>query len=85
MEKHLMREAKRETDRETRQRDRYRERVYLVIWNLEFSSPFLDVARMFYVNSLFSCTARLWNSLPIECFPLTYNLNNLSLELADTY
>ena len=29
----------------------------------------------FYVNSFFPLTARLWNSLPIECFPLTYNLN----------
>ena len=28
-----------------------------------------------YVNSLFPRTARLLNSLPIECFPLTYNLN----------
>ena len=28
-----------------------------------------------YVNSFFPCTARLWNSLPIECFPLTYDLN----------
>ena len=28
-----------------------------------------------YVNSFFPCTARLWNSLPIECFPLNYNLN----------
>ena len=28
-----------------------------------------------YVNSFFLCTARIWNSLPIECFPLTYNLN----------
>ena len=28
-----------------------------------------------YVNSFFPHTARLWNSLPIECFPLTYNLN----------
>ena len=28
-----------------------------------------------YVNSFFTCTARLWNSLPIECFPLTYDLN----------
>ena len=30
-----------------------------------------------YVNSFFPCTARLWNSLLIECFPLTYNLNGL--------
>ena len=30
-----------------------------------------------YVNSFFPCTARFWNSLPIECFPLTHNLNGL--------
>ena len=28
------------------------------------------------VNSFFPRTARFWNSLPIECFPLTYNLND---------
>ena len=28
-----------------------------------------------YVDSFFPRTARLWNSLPIECFPLTYNLS----------
>ena len=28
-----------------------------------------------YVNSFFPHTARLWNSLPIKCFPLTYDLN----------
>ena len=28
-----------------------------------------------YVNSFFPRTARLWNYLPIECFPLTYNIN----------
>ena len=28
-----------------------------------------------YVKSFFPRTVRLWNSLPIECFPLTYNLN----------
>ena len=27
-----------------------------------------------YVSSFFSRTARLWNSLPVECFPLTYDL-----------
>ena len=26
-----------------------------------------------YANSFFPCTARLWNSLPIEYFPLTYD------------
>ena len=28
-----------------------------------------------YVNSFFFCTARSWIYLPIECFPLTYDLN----------
>ena len=28
-----------------------------------------------YVNSFLPRTARLWNSLPIECFPLSYDLN----------
>ena len=28
-----------------------------------------------YVNSFFPCTARLWNYLPIECFPFTYDLS----------
>ena len=28
-----------------------------------------------YVNSFFPHTARPWNSLPIECFPLTYDPN----------
>ena len=38
-----------------------------------------------YVKSFFPSPAGLWNSLIIECFPLTYNLNGLSLELTDTY
>ena len=29
-----------------------------------------------YVNSFFPRTAKLWNSLPIECFPLTYELSD---------
>ena len=28
-----------------------------------------------YVKSFFPRTARLWNFLPLECFPLIYNLN----------
>ena len=28
-----------------------------------------------YVNSFFPRTAGLWKSLPIDCFPLTYDLN----------
>ena len=31
-----------------------------------------------YVNSFFPCTARLWNSLPVECFPVTYDLNGFT-------
>ena len=29
-----------------------------------------------YVNSFFPHTVRLWNFLPIECFPLTYDLSS---------
>ena len=36
-----------------------------------------------YVKSFFPHPATLWNSLPIECFPLTYDLNGL--ELTETY
>ena len=35
-----------------------------------------------YVNSFFGI---LWNSLTIEWFPLTYDLNGLSLELTDIF
>ena len=28
-----------------------------------------------YVNCFFLRTARIWNSLPIECIPLTFDLN----------
>ena len=34
-----------------------------------------------YVNSFFPRTARLWNSLPIECFPLTYDLSGLKSKI----
>ena len=29
-----------------------------------------------YVNSFSPRKARLWNSLPVQCFPLTYGLND---------
>ena len=38
---------------------------------------FVTISRCYkdvYVNSSFLGTARLWNSLPRECFPLTYDL-----------
>ena len=31
-----------------------------------------------YANSFFSRTAKLWNSLPVDCFLLTYNLNHFT-------
>ena len=31
-----------------------------------------------YVNEFFPQTARLWNSLPIECFPLNYELSGFN-------
>ena len=40
-----------------------------------FLPPFLDVIRISVSTVFFPCTARLWNSLPIECFPLIYDLN----------
>ena len=42
-----------------------------------FLSPFPDVTRM-YVSNFFPRTAKLWNSLPIECFPLTYDLSGFN-------
>ena len=40
----------------------------------DFSVTILRCYKDVYVKSLFR-TARLWNSLPIECFPLTYDLS----------
>ena len=40
---------------------------------------FVTIPRFYkdvYVNSFFPCTARLWNSFLIKCFPLTYDLSN---------
>ena len=35
-----------------------------------------------YVNSFFPSTARLWNSLPIKCFPLTYDLSGFTSRIS---
>ena len=34
-----------------------------------------------YVNSFFPRTAKLWNSLPIECFHLTYDLSGFKFRI----
>ena len=41
-----------------------------------FPSHFLDSCYK-DVNSFFPRTVRLWNSLPAECYPLTYDLNGI--------
>ena len=40
----------------------------------DFSATIARCYKDVYVNSFFPHLARLWNSLPIECFPLTYGL-----------
>ena len=40
-----------------------------------FSATISRSYKDIYANSFFPHTARLWNSLPIECFPLTYDLS----------
>ena len=57
----------------------YSDRLY--DFSVTISTCYKDV----YNNSFFPCTARLWNSLPIECFYLTYDLSALSLESTDTF
>ena len=47
---------------------RYSDRLH------DFTVTILRCYKDVYVNSFFPRTARLWNSLPIECFPLTYDL-----------
>ena len=46
-----------------------------------FSVTIPRLSKDVYVNSFFPRTARLWNSLSIECFPLTYNLNGFKSRL----
>ena len=50
----------------------------------DFSVTILRCYKDVFVNSFFPRTARLWNSLPLECFPLTYDINGLSLELTES-
>ena len=44
----------------------------------DFSVSILRGYKDVYVNSFFPHIARHWNSLPIECFPLTYDLNGFN-------
>ena len=53
-----------------------------ILWKLHawFSSSGQKWLSAYEILVFFKCqygrrTGRLWNSLPIECFPLAYNLN----------
>ena len=48
---------------------RYSDRLY------DFSVTIPRCYKDVYVNSFFPRTAKLWNSLPIDCFLLTYDLS----------
>ena len=48
---------------------RYSDRLY------DFSVTIRRYCKDVYFNSFFPRTAKLWNSLPIEYFPLTYDLS----------
>ena len=52
-----------------RRSTRYSERLH------DFSVTIPRCYKDVYINSFFPRTARLWNSLPIECFPLTYDFS----------
>ena len=51
---------------------RYSDRLH------DFSVTIARCYKDVYVNSFFPRTAELWNSLPIECFPLTYDLSGFT-------
>ena len=52
-----------------RRSNRYSDKLH------DFSVIIPTCCKDVYVNCFFPSTARLWNSLPVECFPLTYVLN----------
>ena len=55
---------------------RYSDRLH------DFSVTIPRCYKNVYVNSFFPRTARLWNSLPIECFPLTYDRNSFKSRIS---
>ena len=54
---------------------RYSDRLH------DFSVTIPRCYKNVYVNSFFPRTAELWNSLPIECFPLTYDLSGFKFRI----
>ena len=49
---------------------------------LDFSVTIPRCYKNVYANSFFPRTAKLWNSLPTECFSLTYDLNYFKSRLS---
>ena len=47
----------------------------------DFSVTFPRCYKYVYVNSFFPRTARLWNSLPIECFLWTFDLSGFKFRI----
>ena len=47
----------------------------------DFSVTIPRCYKNIYVNSFFPCTARPCNSMPIECFPLTYDLSGFKSKI----
>ena len=58
-----------------RRSTRYSDRLH------DFSVTIPRCYKDVYVNSFFPRTAKLWNSLPIECFPLTYDLSGFKFRI----
>ena len=54
---------------------RYSDRLH------DFSVTIPRCYKNVYANNFFPRTARLWNSLPIECFALTYNVNGFKFRI----
>ena len=54
---------------------RYSDRLH------DFSVTIPRCYKNVYINSFFPCTTRLWNSQPVECFPLTYDLSGFKCRI----
>ena len=53
----------------------------ILITCMNFLLPFLNVTMMSFEGAFFLCAGRLWNSVPEECFLLTYNLNGFKFSV----
>ena len=47
-------------------------------FNNKLCSFSVIIVKCVFANSFFPCTLRLWHSLPVECSPLTYDINGLN-------